>query len=69
MLKGLKDLVGKLKLLSDIDMAMADLLQDHASRLEKLEAQCKRQQGLIDGHATKLFQIQALLGQKRSDSK
>ena len=69
MIKGLKDLVGKLKLLSDIDIAMADLLQDHASRIEKLEAQSKRQQGLIDGHATKLFQIQELLGQKRSDSK
>lgn len=65
MIKGVRDLVGKLKLLSDIDIAMVDLLQDHGDRIAKLEEQNKRQQGLIDGHASKLFQIQELLGSKK----
>lgn len=66
---GLRELVGRLKLLADIDIALVDLLQDHSDRIEALEALCKRQQGLIDGHAGKIFKIQELLGQWRSDRK
>lgn len=65
MIKGLRDLVGKLKLLSDIDIATVELLQDHDDRISKLEDQVKKHQGLIDGHSGRLFQIEQILGDWR----
>lgn len=67
-MKSLKELVGRLKLLADIDMAMVDLLEEQQNRIQKLEEQNKRQQGLIDGHAKKLFDIQNVMGEWKKSS-
>lgn len=68
-MKGLKELVGKLKLLSDIDIAIADHLQNYGDRIASLETLCKRQQDLIDGHSATIFKLQEVLGSYRSQNK
>lgn len=62
----LKSFVDRLKLLSDLDIAMVDKLQDLDDRLSKLEETHKKTRTLTDANCSRIGEIQLLLGSQRS---
>lgn len=61
----LKDFVGRLKLLCDIDIAMIDKLQDLDDRLSKVEESHDKTKKMASANCTRLAEIHDLLGARR----
>ena len=61
----LKDFVGRLKLLCDIDTAMIDKLQDLDDRLATLEQSHEKTRKMSSANCSRLAEIQQLLGSRR----
>lgn len=62
----LKDFVGRLKLLCDIDTAMIDKLQDLDDRLSTLEQSHDKIRKMSSANCSRLAEIQQLLGSQRN---
>lgn len=62
----LKDFVGRLKLLCDIDIAMIDKLQDLDDRLSKLEQSHDKTKEMSSANCRRLAEIQQVLGSWRN---
>lgn len=61
----LKSFVDRLKLLSDLDVAMVDKLQDLDDRLSGLEKSHDKTRKLTDANGARIGEIQMLLGARR----
>lgn len=61
----LKSFVERLKLLSDLDIAMVDKLQDLDDRLSGLEKSHEKLKKLTDGNCSRIGEIHLLLGARR----
>lgn len=61
----LKSLVDRLKLLSDLDIAMVDKLQNLEDRLSKLEESHVKTRKLTDANGARIGEIHVLLGSRR----
>lgn len=61
----LKSFVDRLKLLSDLDIAMVDKLQDLDDRLSKLEESHDKTRKRADANGSRIGEIQILLGSRR----
>lgn len=61
----LKDFVGRLKLLCDIDTAMIDKLQDLDDRLSSLEQSHDKTKKMASANCSRLAEIQNVLGARR----
>lgn len=63
----LKSFVDRLKLLSDLDVAMVDMLQELDNRLSSLEKSHDKTKKLTDANCARIGEIHLLLGAKRDN--
>lgn len=64
-MKLLRELAGKLKLFSDLELAMCEKLEENDRRLYALEEEKKRLRAAVDSHAQKIYEMQMILGELR----
>lgn len=68
-MEALHSFVARLKLLSDLDLAIVDKLQDLDDRLGSLEKSHDKNKKQVQGNSTRLAEIQLMLGSKRNENK
>lgn len=62
MLDGLKEAVRAFKLFSNLELAMADILEDHEKRLSALEESHAKQKDLHTALHTRVIEQETILG-------
>lgn len=67
-MKQLRELVGKIKLFCDFEMAVVEKLDELETRVYKLEEDYKRHRGATDSHAQSIHELQLILGEVRRKS-
>lgn len=63
----LKSFVDRLKLLSDLDIAMVDKLQELDDRLSQLETSHEKNKKLTAANGARIGEIHLLLGSRRDE--
>lgn len=61
----LRDLVNQLKLFCGIQVAMADLIEDHSSRIAVRESEDIKRKAEIDSLKTRLVQLEMVVARMR----
>ncbi len=64
-MKGLRDLVQQVQLFCGLQVAVADLLEDHEKRIKVLEDWADKQRKLHDGLNTRVIQNEMTLGEHK----
>lgn len=64
-MKPLRDLVRQVQLFCGLQVAVADLLEDHEKRIAELETKVKKQSDLHDALKTRVIQNENVLGEHK----